>query len=372
MRKTCRPALKCAAIGTDFSSVAAWETEYAQIKKSKELKPSAVEVGGDILSKTLPGLSVIGTAFERAFNKDTDQQKMVDDSVLAKQGEKQLNPPPMDGYRIVNTFKHTKESFCQGISWCPKEKIMFEGSGGFSGGHGTRIAKIDLETGKTLMYRELPDRYFGEGIVIIGERLYQLTWTSKVGFVYDKTSLKLIDQFSYDHQGWGATTDGEGIIISDGSPYLYFYNPDTFELQKKLLVKYLGRKSGEMTPLRRLNDLQYINGKIWANIWETDRVAVINPSSGFVERFVELNGLLDTADEWIEKWNKSDRCLNGIAYDQAEQRLFVTGKMWTKLYEIQVLEGEVDRQEEAKKTLPKDYYNPAAGGAFDPLGMGIQ
>jgi glutamine cyclotransferase len=184
--------------------------------------------------------------------------------------------------------------------------------------------------------------------------------------------LKLIDQFSYDHQGWGATTDGEGIIISDGSPYLYFYNPDTFELQKKLLVKYLGRKSGEMTPLRRLNDLQYINGKIWANIWETDRIAVINPSSGFVERFVELNGLLDTADEWIEKWNKSDRCLNGIAYDQAEQRLFVTGKMWTKLYEIQVLEGEVDRQEEAKKTLPKDYYNPAAGGAFDPLGMGIQ
>lgn len=139
-----------------------------------------------------------------------------------------------------------------------------------------------------------------------------------------------------------------------------------------MLVRYLGKKSGEMQPLRRLNDLQYIDGKIWSNIWETDRLAVINPDSGLVERFVELNGLLDEEDEWIRQWSKSDRCLNGIAYDTANKRLFVTGKMWTKLYEIEVLEGQADREEEEKKALPKTYYNPAAGGAFDPLGMGMK
>jgi glutamine cyclotransferase len=215
------------------------------------------------------------------------------------------------------------------------------------------------------MYRELPNRYFCEGIVIIGDRLYQLTWKSREGFIYDKTSLKLIDNFYYDHEGWGATTDGVAIIISDGSPYLYFYNPDTFELQKKLLVKYLERKSGEMTPLRHLNDLQYINGKIWANIWKTNRVAVINPSSGFVERFVDFKNLLDTKDEWIKQFKrKKDRCLNGIAYDQAEQRLFVTGKMWTKVYEIMVIDGKVDLKIDAKspKKCPEGkILNPKTG-----------
>jgi len=206
----------------------------------------------------------------------------------------------------------------------------------------------------------------------VGNRLFQLTWTSNIGFVYDKTTLKLIDTFTYDHPGWGATTDGKSLIFSDGSPYLYFYNPDTYQQERKLLVRYLGRKSGEMTPLRRLNDLQYIDGKVYSNIWEADRIAVINPDNGFVERFIELKGLLDTEDEWIQKWSKSDRCLNGIAYDPVDKRLFVTGKMWTKLYEIEVLEGQVDREEQDKKALPKDYYNPAAGGAFDPLGMGIQ
>jgi len=139
-----------------------------------------------------------------------------------------------------------------------------------------------------------------------------------------------------------------------------------------VLVRYLGRKSGEMTPLRRINDLQYIDGKVYANIWEADRLAVIEPSTGLVERFVELQGLLDTEDEWIQKWSKSDRCLNGIAYDEVNKRLFVTGKMWTKLFEIEIVEGGADREEADKKALPKDYYNPASGGAFDPLGMGIQ
>jgi len=335
------------SIDKGFISMEAWEIEYARIIKVKGMKQRKVNVKGG------------------PFNNVAYPQNITNDSILAKQRDKQLNPPPIDGFRIVNTFKHTKESFCQGISWCPKEKVMFEGSGGFSGGHGARIAKIDLETGKTLMYCELPVRFFGEGIVIIGDRLYQLTWKSREGFVYDKTSLKLIDNFYYDHQGWGATTDGVAIIISDGSQYLYFYNPNTFELQKKLLVEFLGSKSGKMMPLRRLNDLQYINGKIWANIWKSNLVAVINPSSGFVERFVDFKNLLDTNDEWIKKFmRKKDRCLNGIAFDQEKQRIFVTGKMWTKIYEIKVIEGKVDRQIDAKspKKCPEGkVLNPKTG-----------
>ena len=323
------------SIDKGLISIEAWEIEYARIMKVKGMKQRKVNVAYP--------------------------QNITNDSIMAKQRDKQLNPPPIDGYRIVNTFKHTKESFCQGIIWCPEERVMFESSGGgFTDGHGSRIAKIDLETGKTIMYCELPERFYSEGIVIIGDRLYQLTWKSREGFVYDKTSLKLIDNFYYDHQGWGATTDGVAIIMSDGTQYLYFYNPYTFKLQKKLLVEYLGSKSGKMMPLRLINDLQYINGKIWANIWKKNIIAVINPISGFVERFVDFKNLLDTKDEWIKKWDKQDRCLNGIAFDQAKQRLFVTGKMWTKIYEVQVIEGKVD--------LPIDTKTPAKSPKKCPEG----
>ena len=140
------------------------------------------------------------------------------------------------------------------------------GSGGASFSHGTRIAKIDLATCTTTAFRSLPNRYFGEGITVVGDRLYQLTWTSNVGFVYDKRSFELLDQFEYDHPGWGLTNDGTSLIVSDGSPYLYFYNPETFVQERKLLVRYLGRKSGEMTPLRRINDLQFVKGKVHMHV----------------------------------------------------------------------------------------------------------
>lgn len=369
-----RRALRCAATGdaSEFSSVAAWEAEYEALKNTKTIKAgNPVQEGGNLLTKALPGLAVIGNAVERAINKDSDpQQRAMSESQLAKEGEKQTDPPPMDGYRIVNTYDHTKESFTQGIYWDAEEQLMFEGSGGASFSHGTRIAKIDLATCTTTAFRSLPNRYFGEGITVVGDRLYQLTWTSNVGFVYDKRSFELLGQFEYDHPGWGLTNDGTSLIVSDGSPYLYFYNPETFVQERKLLVRYLGRKSGEMTPLRRINDLQFVKGKIYANIWETERLAVIDPDSGLVERFIELKGLLDRDDPWIQKWSKSDACLNGIAYDEANDRLFVTGKMWTRLFEIEVVAGaNLNVEEAAAKVLPKDYGNSQLGG-FDPLGLG--
>ena len=265
-----RRALRCAATGeaSEFSSVAAWEAEYEALKNTKTIKAgNPVQEGGNLLTKALPGLAVIGNAVERAINKDSDpQQRAMSESQLAKEGEKQTDPPPMDGYRIVNTYDHTKESFTQGIYWDAEEQLMFEGSGGASFSHGTRIAKIDLATCTTTAFRSLPNRYFGEGITVVGDRLYQLTWTSNVGFVYDKRSFELLGQFEYDHPGWGLTNDGTSLIVSDGSPYLYFYNPETFVQERKLLVRYLGRKSGEMTPLRRINDLQFVKGKVHMHV----------------------------------------------------------------------------------------------------------
>ncbi len=228
---------------------------------------------------------------------------------------------PVFGYKIVNTYPHNTNSFTQGLIF--DEGVLYE-STGLNGRSAVKI--VDLKTGKTLKSHELPDNYFGEGIAIIENKIIQLTWRSKTGFVYDKKTLKLIKKFSYQTQGWGITYDGKYLIISDGSAVLYFMDPNTFKVVGTLEVY------GDNGKVSKLNELEYINGEIYANIWGTEKIARINPKTGRVTAWIDLSGLLSDQD----KKNRVD-VLNGIAFNSDKGRLFVTGKLWPKMFEIELV-----------------------------------
>ncbi len=225
------------------------------------------------------------------------------------------------GYEIVNTFPHDANAFTQGIIY--DDGVLYEGTGQY--GYSS-IRKVELKTGKVLQKYEMPDEYFGEGITIWKDKIVQLTWQSKTGFVYDKATFKPQGEFSYKTEGWGITHDGEHLIMSDGSPTLYFLDPETYEVVSKIAANY-----GTQL-LKNLNELEYINGKIYANIWKTEDIAIINPNTGIVESLIELDGLMDS----LVTHHQID-VLNGIAYDAKNKRLFVTGKWWPKLFEIKLI-----------------------------------
>jgi len=228
---------------------------------------------------------------------------------------------PVFGYKIVNTYPHDTNSFTQGLIF--DKGVLYESTG--LNGH-SAVKIVDLKTGKTLKSHELPDNYFGEGIAIIENKIIQLTWRSKTGFVYDKKTLKLIKKFSYQTQGWGITYDGKYLIISDGSAVLYFMDPNTFKVVGTLEVY------GDNGKVSKLNELEYINGEIYANIWGIEKIARINPKTGRVTAWIDLSGLLSDQD----KKNRVD-VLNGIAFNSDKGRLFVTGKLWPKLFEIELV-----------------------------------
>jgi len=228
---------------------------------------------------------------------------------------------PVFGYKIVNTYPHDTNSFTQGLIF--DKGVLYESTG--LNGH-SAVKIVDLKTGKTLKSHELPDNYFGEGIAIIENKIIQLTWRSKTGFVYDKKTLKLIKKFSYQTQGWGITYDGKYLIISDGSAVLYFMDPNTFKVVGTLEVH------GDSGKVSKLNELEYINGEIYANIWGIEKIARINPKTGRVTAWINLSGLLSDQD----KKNRVD-VLNGIAFNSDKGSLFVTGKLWPKLFEIELV-----------------------------------
>ncbi len=228
---------------------------------------------------------------------------------------------PVFGYKIVNTYPHDTNSFTQGLIF--DKGVLYE-STGLIGRSAVKI--VDLKTGKTLKSHELPDNYFGEGITIIENKIIQLTWRSKTGFVYDKKTLKLIKKFSYQTQGWGITYDGKYLIISDGSAVLYFMDPNTFKVVGTLEVY------GDSGKVSKLNELEYINGEIYANIWGIEKIARINSKTGRVTAWIDLSGLLSDQD----KKNRVD-VLNGIAFNSDKGRLFVTGKLWPKMFEIELV-----------------------------------
>jgi glutamine cyclotransferase len=230
------------------------------------------------------------------------------------------------GYEIVNTFPHDSNAFTQGLIF--EDGYLYEGTGqkGYSS-----IRKVELETGKVLQIYHMPDNYFGEGITIWKDKIVQLTYKSKTGFVYDKETFEPQRQFSYRTEGWGITHDGEHLIMSDGSPTLFFLNPETFEVKSKLAVYYGSRL------LNNINELEYINGKIFANIWGKDKIAIINHETGKVESIIELGGLLNRREI-----KQQVDVLNGIAYDAKNKRIFVTGKWWPKLFEIKLVPKKID------------------------------
>lgn len=220
---------------------------------------------------------------------------------------------------VVATFPHDPAAFTQGL--LVHDGQLYESTGQY--GHSS-IRRVDLQSGRVEQMAPLNFSYFGEGMAILGGRIYQLTWRSQTALIYDLASFELLETKPYSGEGWGLTHDGEALIVSDGSATLRYYDPESFALLRTLEVHDQGRR------VARLNELEYIDGEIWANIWYDDRVARISPNTGEVLAWVDLSHLVPRAQR------SADAVLNGIAYDAEADRLFVTGKNWPQLFEIEL------------------------------------
>jgi glutaminyl-peptide cyclotransferase len=227
--------------------------------------------------------------------------------------------PKTYGYTVVDKYPHDPGAFTQGLQLY--QGFLYESTG--LNGHSS-IRKVDLKTGKVLRKTDLAPQYFAEGLTVLNKKVYQLTWTTKVGFIYDVDTFNPLGQFTYDWEGWGMTNDGRYLIMSDGSNKLRFVDPETFAVVRTIEVFRQGR------PLEELNELEYINGEIYSNIWHDDMIARINPADGKLLGLIDLRGLgsgLNLGSEDV---------LNGIAYDPASNCLLVTGKRWPALFRIRL------------------------------------
>jgi glutaminyl-peptide cyclotransferase len=242
-------------------------------------------------------------------------------TVSCASGDSQTNTPPTYTYEVVHSYPHDRAAFTQGLVYL--DGFLYEGTG-MNGRSSLR--KVKLETGEVLQQRALPEQYFGEGITDWNSELIQLTWQAQTGFVYDRTTFDSKRTFRYPGEGWGLTHDGTRIIMSDGSSTLRFWNPTTLEETGRLQVV-----DGAM-PVTNLNELEWVDGEIYANIWQTDRIARISPATGHVTGWIDLQGLLKESDRAVPV-----DVLNGIAYDAQRHRLFVTGKLWPTVFEIKLL-----------------------------------
>lgn len=226
---------------------------------------------------------------------------------------------PTAGYEVVRVYPHDPEAFTQGLTIA--DGTLYEATG-LKGRSSVR--KVKLENGQVLQIRRVPDHYFGEGIAVWRDRIFELTWQSGVGFIYDRHSLEKIGTFSYSGEGWGLTDDGRRLIMSDGSSWLRFFDPQTQQQTGRLQVRDGGR------PVTQLNELEFVKGEILANIWQTEKVARIDPKTGRVLGWIDFAGLLAPRDA------VGVDVMNGIAYDAAQDRLFVTGKLWPRLFEVKI------------------------------------
>ena len=223
-------------------------------------------------------------------------------------------------YEIVKAYPHDTNAFTEGLIF--QNGVLYEGTGLYGE---SELKKMELENGNILQSHSLPDNFFGEGITIFDEKIIQLTWLENTGFVYDEATLKLLANLTYATQGWGITTDGKKLIMSDGTSKLYFLDPETYQTTETVEVQ------DQSEPLSGLNELEYVKGDIYANIYKQKKIAIIDIISGQVKSWVDLNGLSDPSD------SNPDNVLNGIAYDVNGDRLFVTGKRWTQLFEINLI-----------------------------------
>ena len=246
-------------------------------------------------------------------------------AALTAQGGKSVPPSiskaPRYSYTVVRTFPHDTKAYTQGLEYFGG--VLYE-STGLIGRSGVR--KVDLETGKVLQEVPLHRDYFGEGITITQGKIFQLTWRDRAGFIYDASSLKFIRNFAYFGEGWGLTHEPGGLIMSDGTSTLRFLELTRFQERRRVKVTDGG------VPIERLNELEWVRGEIWANVWETDYIVRISPKDGRVLGWINLKGLLSGPTAKLGP----EAVLNGIAFDAQKGRIFVTGKLWPQLFEIQV------------------------------------
>ena len=222
-------------------------------------------------------------------------------------------------YQILNVYPHDETAFTQGLIF--EDGVLFESTGLY--GQST-LRRVELETGNVTQVIKLSDNLFGEGITIFEDKIIQLTWRNNIGFVYDTSSFELLETFEYPTEGWGITHNSSALIMSDGTATLYFLDPETFQTIDWVEVY-------DEEPVTLLNELEYINGRIYANIWGEDKIAIINPQTGQVTGWIDLTGINPTENQ------SRDNVLNGIAIDQNKNRLFFTGKRWSNLYEIKLV-----------------------------------
>jgi glutamine cyclotransferase len=228
---------------------------------------------------------------------------------------------PVMTYEVLNVFPHDPNAFTQGLVY--HKGYLYESTGLYGQ---SSLRKVDLETGEVLKNVELPDQFFAEGLAIFDNKLIQLTWREGTGFIYDLEKFSLIDQFTYKTEGWGLTHDGERLILSDGTNNLYFLDPSSLEVTGSIEVTFMEKE------IVRLNELEYIRGEIYANIWQTDTIVRIDPKTGDVLGWIDLQGILPE-----DLRTPETDVLNGIAFDPECGRLFITGKRWPRLYEIRLL-----------------------------------
>jgi glutamine cyclotransferase len=227
---------------------------------------------------------------------------------------------PTRSYAVVHSYPHDPEAFTQGLLY--EDGFLYESTG--LEGHSS-LRKVELDTGRVVHRVDVPGQYFAEGLAEWRNQLVQLTWVSHVGFVYDRVTFRRQSEFHYAGEGWGLTQDGRNLIMSDGSDTLRYLELGQFRIVRKLPVK------DGSEPVANLNELEYVQGQILANVWQTDLIACISPETGRVSWWLDLAGLLPAADR-----RPDTDVLNGIAYDDKNDRLFVTGKRWPKLFEIKI------------------------------------
>ena len=234
----------------------------------------------------------------------------------------QRKAAPVQSYKVIASFPHDTTSFTQGLVF-GADGQLYESTG--LQGEST-LRRVDISTGQTLQRIDVPKEYFAEGLAMIGDELLQLTWQHRLGFVYDRKTFKQKRTFTYKTEGWGIAYDGASrLVMSDGSDTLTFLDPKTQAVTRTLRVQDAGR------PVANLNELEWIEGEIWANVWMTDRIARISPNTGEVNAWVDLSALFPEA----QRTPPADE-LNGIAYDKATRRIFITGKKWPRLYQIAI------------------------------------
>ncbi|KAK8660046.1 hypothetical protein V6N13_050982 [Hibiscus sabdariffa] len=247
------------------------------------------------------------------------------------------------GFQIVNEFPHDPHAFTQGLVYAGND-TFFESTGLYGR---SSVRRVAVKTGKVELLHKMADSYFGEGLTLLGERLFQVTWLTQIGFTYDTKNLQKLEQFTHGMEdGWGLATDGKILYGSDGTSTLYEIDPQTLKVRREHVIKFNGQK------VHNLNELEYIEGEVWANVWQTDCIVRISPDSGKIVGWILLpslrEGLLAAGYSGID-------VLNGIAWDSHKNRIFVTGKLWPKLYEIKVhpAKKEYSNEEMEQLCLPR-------------------